>query len=90
MTGRYKLPARLDLSVAMQLVSDLRKLDGDIHVDASNVTHMGALCVQALIATARKADAEGRKFEISGVTDKVLEQMKVMGTAPEQMMEGAR
>ncbi len=90
MTGKYKLPARMDLSVAMQLVGDLRKLDGDIRIDASGVTHMGALCLQALIAAARKANATGHTFEMSGVTDKVLDQMKVMGTAPDQLMEGAR
>lgn len=90
MTGHVKLPARLDLSQAIHLVSDLRKIDGDVHIDASEVTHLGALCLQALIAAARKAIDAGHRFEMVGVTDKVLDQMKVMGTAPEHLMEGAR
>lgn len=89
MTGPYKLPARLDLSQAMPLVFKLREIEGDVEIDASEVRHLGALCLQALIAAAREANAGGHRFEMTGVTDKVLEQMKVMGTSPEKMMEGA-
>ena len=90
MTKPFRLPARLDLAQAVPLVVRLRETEGDVEIDASEVRHMGALCVQALIAAARKAQAGGHRFEVTGVTDKVLEQMKVMGTSPEQMMEGAR
>ena len=90
MSARYKLPARLDLSQAAELAEPLRKMDEDLRIDASDVSHLGALCLQTLIAAARKARASGHRFEMTGVTDKVLEQMKVMGTSPEAMMEGAQ
>jgi chemotaxis protein CheX len=88
MTWPLKLPARLDLAQALPLVSTMREMDGDVEVDASEVRHLGALCLQALIAAARKATADGHRFVMIGATDKVLEQMKVMGTSPETLMEG--
>lgn len=89
MTRPYKLPARLALPQAMQLVGDLRKIDGDLRIDATEVTHLGALCLQALIAASRRARDAGHRFEMIGVSDRILAQMKVMGTSPEKMMEGA-
>ncbi len=82
------LPAKLDLAVAMKLVSDLRAMDGDMTIDASNVTHLGALSLQALIAASRHAKTSGHSFEIRNIHEKALDQMRVMGITPEQLMEG--
>lgn len=89
MSGAMQLPARLDLPVAMQLTSDLKALEGNISIDASAVNHLGALCLQALVAASRKAHANGHSFELIGASDKVLEQMKVMGASPEKLMDNS-
>ena len=89
MSDPLKLPPRLDLSAAMQLASDLRAVKGDIHVDLTGVSHLGALCLQTLIAASRHARAGGHAFHMTGTSDKVLEQMKLMGTSPETLMEGS-
>lgn len=88
MSDVIKLPARLDLPAAVRLVNELREVSGSISVDASEVSHMGALGLQALVAASRDAKTRGDTFEILGSSDKVLKQMKIMGTAPEQLMEG--
>ncbi len=90
MSAPLQLPAKLDLPASLQLVGDLREIDGDMHIDASNVTHMGALCLQALIAAARKAKGAGSKFEITGISEKVAAQLAAMGTSPEHLAEGAQ
>lgn len=89
MSDPLTLPARLDLSAVTQLVTDLRAMEGDIRVDASEVSHLGALCLQALIAASRQAHANGHIFEISGASEKVVGQMQFMGLAPQQLMEGS-
>jgi CheY-like chemotaxis protein len=48
MSDPVKLPAPLELTAAMSLVGDLRKVEGDVRVDTSAVTHLGGLCLQAL------------------------------------------
>ena len=90
MTGVLKLPAKIDLTATDQLVSDLRALEGDIAIDASEVTHLGTLGLQALIAASRSAHAAGHAFSFTSVTDRMKEQMQVMGTSPEKLMEGAQ
>lgn len=88
MSDPYSLPARLDLSAVTQLVDDLRAIEGDIRIDASEVGHLGALCLQALIAASKHAHSNGHAFEMSGASEKVVAQMQFMGLAPEQLMEG--
>lgn len=88
MVEGVKLPTKLDLSAAMPLVSDLKGIEGDMHLDATDVNHMGALCLQALIAASRHAKANGHTFKISNVSDKVVDQMALMGLTPENLMEG--
>ena len=89
MSDPLQLPERLDLSTALQLVSDLREIDGDVKIDAAKVTHLGALCLQALLAASRDANAKGHTFDIPGLSEKATEQLGFMGITPEQLMEGA-
>ncbi|MFK7876354.1 MAG: STAS domain-containing protein [Paracoccaceae bacterium] len=84
------LSAKLDLSAALGLVNDLKEIDGDIQVNASEVSHMGSLCVQALLAAARQAIANGHTMQITGISEKVSAQLDVMGLSPKTLMEGAQ
>lgn len=89
MSGDIKLPARLDLPAAVRLVNELKSHEGPMIVDAADVSHLGALGLQALIAAARDVQKRGDTFQMINSSDKVLDQLKIMGTAPEQLMEGA-
>ncbi len=88
MSEAIKLPARLDMPAATKLAEALREVSGPVAVDATEVSHMGALGLQVLVSVSREVKERGDTFEILGSSDKVLEQMKIMGTAPEQLMEG--
>ncbi|MEP4195931.1 MAG: STAS domain-containing protein [Aliishimia sp.] len=88
MSGDIKLPARLDLPAAVRLANELRDINGPVSVDASEVSHMGALGLQTLAVVAKTVIKRGDTFQMIGSTDKVLDQMKLMGTAPEQLTEG--
>lgn len=48
-----KLPRRLDLTAARGLRADLLALSGHpLRLDAADVTHLGGLCLQLLLAAA--------------------------------------
>ncbi|MBA4491837.1 lipid asymmetry maintenance protein MlaB [Paracoccus sp. S1E-3] len=64
MTARLTLPARLDLTAAKPLASDIAALAGDVELDASGVTHLGGLSLQVLLAAAQSCRAAGRSFAI--------------------------
>ncbi len=89
MSGALPLPARLDLSAATRLLADLRKQDGPIRLDASSVTHLGALGVQTIVAASRAARARGDDVEINDPSEKMIEQMQIMGVTQEQLVGGS-
>ncbi|MCA0921661.1 STAS domain-containing protein [Pseudooceanicola nanhaiensis] len=91
MTVNMTLPARLDVAAAGQLAEDLRSRlsdTGDIVIDAGPVAHLGALCLQVLLAAATSAHAAGRGFRLIQMSDRVLEQARYMGFTPETIAEG--
>ncbi len=64
MTAQLTLPSRLDLTAARSLARDIYASAGDLEVDASQVTHLGGLCLQVLLAAAHSCMADGRRFAI--------------------------
>lgn len=89
MAETLSLDAKLDLSAAPALHASLLPLtNDDLVVDATQVTHLGALCTQILIATANTARAAGRGFHLINVNDRVLGQLGAMGLTPEAISEG--
>lgn len=89
MSDVLTLPARLDLPGASEVLNELKKFSGPVHVDASALTHLGALGLQVLVAAARDAKARDAEFQFTGSSERILAQMAVMGVSPEQLMEGA-
>lgn len=60
------LPARMDLGSFEQIAQILRNKRGpDIRVDAQNVTHLGAIGVQLLLAAANSAASKGGQLVLS-------------------------
>ncbi len=91
MAETITLPARLDLPAAQDLVNTLNatKAEDEITIDASDVTHLGALCTQALLAASTRANAAGGAILIENLSERVEEQLGHMGLSPEKLMEGA-
>ena len=92
MSEPLKLAARLDLSEAQALSQSLSERDfsASVVVDASDVTHMGAICVQTLISAAREAQSAGGSFEIVNAGERVEDQLSVMGLSVQSIMEGVQ
>ena len=84
------LQKRLDLSAVQGLVTDLvaLKADGEITLDASHVTHLGALCCQAILAATTRSKASGGVLKLENVSERVEEQLGYMGLSSEKLMEG--
>ena len=84
------LDPKLDLSAAPALHATLlSRVNDDLVLDATRVTHMGALCTQILIAFARAVRDVGKQMSLINVNDRVLGQLRAMGLTPERIAEGA-
>ncbi|MGC3936841.1 STAS domain-containing protein [Roseobacter sp. EG26] len=89
MSTPVTLPARLDLSAASALMTTLKEhTDGDLVMDLSEVKHLGALCLQVLISASDKAVAAGRSVSLINASDRVVDQLRVMGMTPEIITRG--
>lgn len=91
MGERLSLAGKLDVSAVGQLHSDLVARAGqDVTVSLGAVTHLGALCAQALISAAGGARANGNCLNLIDAGDRVLGQLAAMGMTPETIMEGSQ
>ena len=82
------LSARLDLPATSALLASLKERDeGDLILDMSEVKHMGALCMQVMLSAAKTAAATDRSFSVINSSDRVVEQLRVMGMTPESIAE---
>lgn len=83
------LAPKLDLAAASALKTALSERgEDDVVLDMSDVKHFGALCLQVVLCAATSAISEGRKISITNVSDRVTDQMRVMGMTPELIMGG--
>lgn len=86
MTEPVILESRLGSGRAADLRAALLACaNGATVVDMQHVTQLGALCLQVLISAAKTARVGGRPFQIIGVSDPVLDQMRLMGVAPDAL-----
>ncbi|MBY6089611.1 STAS domain-containing protein [Pseudooceanicola sp. 502str34] len=91
MTVNVTLPPRLDVAAAGPLAEELRSrlaAAEDLVIDAGPVSHLGALCLQVLLAAATSAREAGRGFRLIQMSDRVLDQARFMGFTPETIAEG--
>ena len=90
MSEPYKLPPKLDLPAATPLAQDLKsRLDGDLVLDASEMTQIGALCTQVIASAALSLHRAGHSARIIHMTDRVVEQLGHLGFSPESLTEVA-
>ena len=89
MSDAIVLSPRLDLSAAQGLLSVLTDTqDEDILLDMGEVTYLGALCLQVLIAAADASRTNGHGFQLINTSDRVLDQLRVMGMTPQDIAKG--
>ncbi len=89
MSDTLVLQPRLDISAADPLAQALRtRLGSDLTVDARDVTHLGAMCLQVLLSAAQTVRRAGHRFTLANASDRVLDQLRSMGFTPETLAEG--
>jgi len=89
MADPYSLPPKLDLSAASQLAADLGALcTADLTLDASQVTHVGALGVQVIASATKTLRANGHSVQITHMSDKAVDQLSHLGFTPEALTSG--
>ena len=91
MTDPVLLPARLDADGVRTLAPSLGAASktGHVSLDASAVTHMGALGVQLIMAAARDVRATGGTLDFLAISDRAVDQLALMGLSPSQLSKGA-
>jgi chemotaxis protein CheX len=89
MNDAIVLTPRLDLPAAQGLLTVLTNAqDDDIVLDMGDVTYLGALCLQVLIAAADASRSNGHGFSLINTSDRVLDQLRVMGMTPQDIVKG--
>ncbi len=85
---RLELPARLDLLAADELAEALEHLrDTPLEVIASGVTHVGALCLQVLLAARLQWARDGVTFRIIDGSDAFASGLARLGLSPTEFQE---
>ncbi len=83
------LAPKLDVAAASSLLVTLRDhKEPELIIDMSDVKLLGALCLQVLLSAAKTAREEGREFSIIHASDRVIDQMRLMGMTPETIARG--
>lgn len=89
MSDPIQLASRLDLPAASILKTKLTEhSEGDLVMDLSEVKHLGALCLQVMLSAATSALAADRSVSVINASDRVIDQLRVMGMTPEIIARG--
>jgi chemotaxis protein CheX len=83
------LESKLDLAASSGLLTTLRSREEDeVILDMSQVKHLGSLCLQVLLSAGISFRAQGRSISFINVSDRVVDQLRVMGMTPETIARG--
>lgn len=82
-----KLPAVLDLNAASRLHEQVVALNGsDIAVDASQVTRVGAQCIQVLMAAAESWRNAGKTFSVNQSSETFARTLQLLGVSDDSVV----
>jgi chemotaxis protein CheX len=75
-----RLPSVLDLRAATPLRSEILSARGTpLALDASDVEHLGGLCLQIILAAAKSWRADGLEFQVVNPTPAFVDSLKLLG-----------
>ncbi|KGF68501.1 chemotaxis protein CheX [Hoeflea sp. BAL378] len=82
-----KLPEVLDLNAASRLHEQVLAHKGeDIDIDATDVTRVGAQCVQVLLAAALSWRAEDQSLRVNQASDAFIKTLQLLGISDEALL----
>ncbi len=80
------LPTDLDLRTASALhAAILARRGADLRVDAAGVLHLGAQCLQVLLAARHQWDADGHELLIEAPSQPFVAALSLLGAAPDDV-----
>ncbi len=83
-----KLSPRLDIAHAGAMAAAILELEGqDLNLDATEVTHFGAMGLQVIRAAAKSWHQSGYRLSLSGLSMDCSDQVQLLGFAPESLCE---
>ena len=89
MTARLQLSAKLDTRAASDLVEALRGHAGsDLTLDASAVSHVGALALQALMVAGATWAQAGQTLALEHLSEEAAAQLRLFGVTPDGLVAG--
>ena len=81
------LTGRLDVTASRPLYEQLRAASTeDIALDLGDVTWIGALCLQILVAASRETRGNGHDFTLSNLSAHLLRHLNTLGFSPQSLM----
>jgi chemotaxis protein CheX len=82
-----KLPAVLDLTAASRLHEQVLALqEENIAVDATEVSRVGAQCIQVLLSAAESWRVAGRTFSVNQASEAFAKSLQLLGVADESVV----
>lgn len=82
-----KLPEVLDLNAASRLHEQVLAHKGeDIDIDATDVSRVGAQCVQVLLAAAVSWRAEDQRLKVNQASDAFIKTLQLLGISDEALL----
>ena len=82
-----KLPAVLDLPAASRLHEQVLTLqEQNIAVDASDVSRVGAQCIQVLLSAAESWRSAGRAFSVNQSSETFARTLQLLGVTDESVV----
>lgn len=91
MMATLSLSARLDITAARPLTRELRKLSGQpLEIDASQVEHLGGLCLQVLLAAVQDWQQRDVTLHLGAQSAAFVAALKQFGLSPAALENGAK
>lgn len=82
-----KLPEVLDLNAASRLHEQVLAHKGEnIDVDASDVSRLGAQCVQVLLSAVQSWNTDHQSFKVSKASDAFIKTLQLLGISDESLL----
>jgi len=82
-----KLPEVLDLNAASRLHEQVLSHKGeDIDIDATDVSRVGAQCVQVLLAAAVSWRADDQSLKVKQASDAFIKTLQLLGISDEALL----
>lgn len=82
-----KLPEVLDLNAANRLHEQVLAHKGEnIDVDASDVSRLGAQCVQVLLSAVQSWRADDQSFKVAQASNAYIKTLQLLGISDESLL----